>query len=113
MKTLKKTVHKSFKKVRVNKKVRISEENILLTEKFRLINEKKRNIGNADEIQKKIEDTERKLNNLTAKKNRDKVVNNFKSLSGSTGNPFVSGVWKIQKKTFPKQQPSLPAAKVC
>ena len=101
----------SFQKIRVNKKVKESEVTTLLAKKFELINEQKKNVGNNIELQKKIDAIEERLIELTAKKNRDKVVENFKSLDGSKDS-FTSGVWQIKKKIFPKHKPELPAAKL-
>ena len=75
------------------------------------MNEQKKNNGDNEELKKKIVDIETKLSNLTAKKNRDKVIDNFKALDGTT-NAFEAGVWKIQKNVFPKHQPSPPSAKL-
>ena len=37
-------------------------------------------------------------------------MNNFKKLDGSQGD-FMSGVWTLKKKIFPKHKPTLPVAK--
>ena len=43
-------------------------------------------------------ENEKKLIELTSKKNRDKVIKNFKALDGTFGDSFNIGVWKIKKK---------------
>ena len=102
---------KSFKKIRVNNKIKVSEENKLLADRLELINEMKKN-NNVDReiIQKKLDEVERILTELTSKKNRDKIINNFQHLDGSQGDSLTAGVWQIKKKIFPKHQPPLPAA---
>ena len=48
---------------------------------------------------------------LTSETNRIKVVNNLKALSNVDGTTNMNGVWKMKKKTFPKNPESLPFAK--
>ena len=43
--------------------------------------------------------------------NRQKVIDNFKDIDGSNGNLSHQGVWKLKKKYFPKNKPTLPAGK--
>ena len=43
--------------------------------------------------------------------NRNKVVNNFKSLSDTDGILNTNGMWKLKKKLFPKHVQSVPTAK--
>ena len=112
MKNLNETFHESFKKIRIRNRVKESEENILFKEKLQLINEQKKNPSKNDELQKEIDKKEKELSNLVSKKNRDKVVSNFKHLDGSFGDFVTSGVWKIKKKVFPKNQKTLPSAKI-
>ena len=78
-----------------------------MAEKLKLKNEQKRNIGDNKETKKKIDEIESKLSDLTAKKNRNKVMDNFRTLEGN----FGTGLWKIKNKMFPKHQTSLPVAK--
>ena len=112
MKTLNNTFQSSFKKIRNRNKVNISEENKLFAEKLKLINEQKKNPTVNLNLQEKIDEIEEKLSNLVSKKNRDKVVNNFKSLDGTFGDNFATGMWNIKKKIFPKNKPTLPTAKL-
>ena len=48
---------------------------------------------------------------LAAVENRNKVVNNFKSLSDTDGTLNTNGMWKLKKKLFPKHVQSVPTAK--
>ena len=107
LKILDQKFQSSFRKIRVNGKIKVSEENSLLTEKLKLNNDLKKNVGDKYDTEKKIEEIENRLSNLTAKKNRDKVFNNFKALDDNTG----GGVWQIKNKVFPKHQNTPPMAK--
>ena len=109
--TLNNIFHECFKKIRVNNKIRITEETRLMDEKLKLINEQKKQNDDTGEIQKKIDDIQKILIELTAKKNTEKVLKNFNALNGSDGDSLNSGVWKVKNKIFPKNQKSLPAAK--
>ena len=111
-KNLNKIFYNSFDKIRVNNKVKITEETILLEEKIKLNNEKKKSVVDDEDLNKKIMENEKKLIELTSKKNRDKVIKNFKALDGTFGDSFNIGVWKIKKKIFPKHQPQVPVAKM-
>ena len=108
-KNLEKTFHQSFRKIRV-KEPKVSEENILLAQKLKLINEQKKKVEPDPDLENKVEEIEKKLSELTSKKNRDKVIKNFKTLSGSQGDSFTQGVWTIKKKIFPKHKAALPVA---
>ena len=111
-KNLDKSFYNSFDKIRINNKVKVTEETLLLEEKIKLINEKKKGGDNEEELDAKIEKINKKLIELTSKKNRDKVINNFQTLDGSFGNSFNIGVWKLKKKIFPKHQSQVPVAKL-
>ena len=46
-----------------------------------------------------------------AEENRNKVFNNFQSLTETSGATNTNGMWKLKKQVFPKNPPSLPSAK--
>ena len=80
-----------------------------MAEKLKLVNDLKTNDDN-DETKRKIAEIENRLSELLSKKNRDKVMDNFKNLDGTNGDSFNNGVWNITKKVFPKHQQSQPVA---
>ena len=106
-KNLETIFYKSFRKIRISNRAEVSEESALLEKKLKLINEHKKNTTVDEDLEEIIEETEKKLNLLIAKKNRDKVVKNFKVLGSGS---FNSGVWEIKKKIFPKHKAALPVA---
>ena len=53
----------------------------------------------------------RKVSELVANTNRDKVIENFKSLSQQNGKMNMNNMWNIKRKVFPKNKESLPFAK--
>ena len=54
LKELNNTFQNSFKKVRINNKVKVSDESILLAEKLQCINDIKRNVGDKEENEKNL-----------------------------------------------------------
>ena len=63
------------------------------------------------DILDEIEAVEEKLAELVAKKNNEKVMINFGSLSKTDTTLSVNGMWASKKRIFPKNPPNLPVAK--
>ena len=63
-------------------------------------------------LNSELEETEESISKLTANDNRNKVIENFKILSGIDGSTNQNGVWASKKKTFPQHRESLPFAKL-
>ena len=64
-----------------------------------------------EDLQRQLEEVEMKISELSAKENRNKVVENFATLATSDGTTNQRGVWDIKRKIFPKNKESLPFAK--
>ena len=104
--------HQSFRKLRFNGKTKETEVSRLLKQKNEL--KQKNKLSEKDENQDildEIEDIEKKLAELVAKQNSEKVKKNFGSLSSHDSNLNVNGMWALKKRIFPKNPPNLPEAK--
>ena len=52
----------------------------------------------------------RRISSLSAKENRDQIVDNFAQLTRNDGSTNVNGVWALNRKEFPKNSQTLPFA---
>ena len=77
-----------------------------LVQKLKRIEEDKK-----QEVRINIEKTEMEISDLSAKENRNKIVENFSQLADIDGATNQAGVWAIHRKIFPKICESLPFAK--
>jgi hypothetical protein len=64
-----------------------------------------------DQIQSELLNLEEQVSELVAEENRNKVMENFKSLSNQDGNLNNNNMWNVKRKVFPKNKESLPFAK--
>ena len=63
------------------------------------------------QVKQKINEINEAIAEEEAKENRDKIVENFKSLSENPENINVQQMWKLSKKLWPKSGTTLPTAK--
>ena len=112
-KNLNKYFQQSFIKIRSCKnKKNLNELDKLLSKRTELIQKMKKTYEEKkEEAQNELEETEKKISELSAEENRNKVVDNFASLSDSDGTTNQNGFWAIKRKIFPKNKESLPFAK--
>jgi hypothetical protein len=64
-----------------------------------------------EELNAELHEIEAIISKFTAMENRNKVIENFKELSGIDGSTNQNGVWALKRKIFPKNKESLPFAK--
>ena len=63
---------------------------------------KKANDEQKEDLQRELEEVEMRILELSAKENRNKVVENFTTLATSDGTTNQEGVWDIKRTNFPK-----------
>ena len=99
----------SFRKIRIRKK------NIkpLKQPLGRLIDERNHLTNQPDvpENKVKLEDLLKKIHEIEAEENRNKLVKNYKEFSENPENVNVQQMWKVLKRVWPKTASSLPVAK--
>ena len=112
-KNLNKYFHQSFRKIRNCKvKKKLNELDLLLKKRTDLVQKLKRiEEDKKQEVRINIEKTEMEISDLSAKENRNKIVENFSQLADIDGATNQAGVWAIHRKIFPKNCESLPFAK--
>ena len=64
-----------------------------------------------DEVEAEITEVEVQVSDIVAETNRNKVIENFKSLSQLDGKMNTNNMWNLKRKVFPKNKESLPFAK--
>ena len=62
-------------------------------------------------IQKQLDEVDVTLANECEERNRQKVFDNFGDITGTKGNVSNNGIWKVNKKIFPKNITAVPTAK--
>ena len=94
----------SFVKIRsCQNKKKLDEVDILLNKRKELIQKvKKAKDDEKEELNAELEETEASISKLTAIDNRNKVIENFETLSGIDGSANQNGVWALKRKIFPK-----------
>ena len=104
--------HQSFRKIRHKTKKKETETTILM-EKRRSLMQKLKMVPDIEkeDLKDELDKVEKKVSDLIAEKNRNKVVENFKSLSKQDGNLNNNNAWSLKRKVFPKHKESLPFAK--
>ena len=102
---------RSFKKTRVNGKVKVTELSKLQTLRTELVQKKKVSPDDA-KVQEDLDKVVEEITLKVAEKNKNQIMDNFKHLDQSDGQTFSNGIWNIKKKIMPKNKASLPAAKV-
>ena len=63
------------------------------------------------QVKQKINEINEAIAEEEAKENRDKIVENFKTLSENPENINLQQMWKLSKKLWPKSRITLPTAK--
>ena len=112
-KVLKGICHQSFRKIRHTTKKKETEISLLLEKRRTCIQKLKMSEENEkDQIQSELLNLEEQVSELVAEENRNKVMENFKSLSNQDGNLNNNNMWNIKRKVFPKNKESLPFAKI-
>ena len=96
---------KSFKKIRIKRKTRISVDKSIA----QLID--KRNNLLEEGSEKDLKEIDNKIAELEASEIRSKIMKNFKTFSENPENVSLPKVWKLLKKISPKTNPNLPTAK--
>ena len=102
-------VSQSFEKIRIRKKNFKPIKNPLkmLIDERNLLSKSFNNI----DVKLKLEEVTKRIGELEAEENRNKIMKNFKEFSENPENINVQQVWKIIKKLWPKGGTSLPVAK--
>jgi hypothetical protein len=110
---LSKYFHQSFTKIRSRAdKKKFDDVYKLMNDRTELVQKmKKANDEQKEDLQRELEEVEMKISELSAKENRNKVVENFATLTTIDGTTNQRGVWDIKRKIFPKNKESLPFAK--
>ena len=101
---------RSFKKVRVTNKVRVTEISKLFEKRSELVQKLKAKPEDK-ELENELEKVVASLTEYISKDNLEKIKRNFLHLDQSEGESFANGVWKVKNKEFPKFGTSTPAAK--
>ena len=106
--TLENYFKKSFKKIRITNKIKRKtlDINILMEERRKL---KRKEILEENE-EEKLSQLEEKIAEKCEDINKKRVVENFKELEND-GDVNHQGIWKVKRKYFPKNNPTLPAGK--
>ena len=105
-----KILQRSFPKVRVSGKEKVTPVSILFERRTKLVQKLKIDKENK-ETQEEKEKVEEELAKHIAKENRDKIFESFSKLDQSEGETFCNGIWQLKKKSFPKSAPAIPSAK--
>ena len=105
---LDKYFRKCFKKIRITNrpKSKTQEINILMEQRRVLKSKELLNENEENELVELEENIALKCEEM----NKKKVIENFKELDNQ-GDVDFQGIWKIKKKYFPKNKPTLPAGK--
>ena len=113
-KSLKASLAKSFKKVRLSGKVKKTELKIALEKRSELRNKLKHVADNIElaGVNDEIENIEDLICNLASSQNSKKVRDILGNLSTSEGMFSQTGCWKMKRKMFPKNIKSSPSAKL-
>ena len=95
--------HQSFTKIRSRgDKKKFDDVHKLMNNRTELVQKmKKANDEQKEDLQRELEEVELKISELSAKENRNKVVENFATLATSDGTTNQRGVWDIKRKIFP------------
>ena len=64
-----------------------------------------------EDLMEDLRALEERIVSEVAVDNRNKVMDNFQKLANTDGSTNINGMWKLKKKVFPKNPPSLPTAK--
>ena len=99
---------KCFKKMRITNRPKSKTQEInILMEQRRVL--KSKELINENE-EKELFELEENIALKCEEMNKKKVIENFKELDNQ-GDVDFQGIWKIKKKYFPKNKPTLPAGK--
>ena len=102
----------SFRKIRHNFKTKQTETSKLLEKRKNLIQKlKKCDESEKEAINSELVKLDIQVSKLVAEDNRNRVYENFKSLSNQDGNLNNNNMWNIKRKVFPKNKETLPFAK--
>ena len=101
---------KAFKKIRISSKVKKKKKSEI-TELMDKRSKLKKKIELTEDEEEEMLSLEKLIANKCEEKNLRKVVDNFGEMEGEVGVLNHQGVWKNQRKLFPKIKPNLPVAK--
>ena len=65
----------------------------------------------SEKLKEELNQLENQVSELVARDNRNKVIDNFQSISDRDGKLTNNNMWKIKRKVFPKNKETLPFAK--
>ena len=106
---LKTHCRKSFKKIRVTKKVCAEQ---LPCKVLELIDRRnKLKLNNDEESKEEIQALDEEISNTESEINRKKIMENFKSFSDNPENINLGQVWQTMKRIWPKFKATAPSAK--
>ena len=113
-KSLKASLAKSFKKVRLSGKMKKTELKIAVEKRSELRNKLKVVADNIElaQVNDEIENVEDLICNLASSENTKKVRDILETLATSDGMFSQIGCWKVKRKMFPKNMKSVPSAKM-
>ena len=97
--------------MRITSKVKVTDSSKLLERRAELVQKLKLDPDNED-LKSQVDSIVDDLTKLVAEENNEKIMENFKCFDQSEGGNVTLGVWETLKKTFPKNPPTLPAAKI-
>ena len=109
-KSLNTLFHESFTKIRITNKVKETEISRSLKQRSDLIN-KMESSTHQEDLLDDLKALEERIVSEVAVDNRNKVMDNFQKLANTDGSTNINGMWKMKKRIFPKNPPSLPTAK--
>ena len=108
-KELNEIFQQSFKKYRVNGKIKETEISQLSKKKNQLQQKIQLAGEHADEdILKEVSEIEDKIFDLVAVKNRNKVIENFGSLAKKDVSKNINGMWALKKESLPQKSTKPP-----
>ena len=64
-----------------------------------------------ERLKEELNQLENLVSELVARDNRNKVIDNFQSISDRDGKLTNNNMWKLKRKVFPKNKETLPFAK--
>ena len=64
-----------------------------------------------EKLKEELNQLENQVSELVARDNRNKVIDNFQSISDRDGKLTNNNMWKLKRKVFPKNKETLPFAK--
>ena len=112
LKTLKSTIHRCFKKVRITQKKKDD-----IQEKLDLRRQLKNDINQAKSpverhnLEDRLQETEEEISALCEAKNYEKIKSQLQTISNKDGTTNCRGIWRLRRKIFPKPREQLSGKK--